>query len=265
MLAGSMCPVRVSRPEITVHSAMPHLFRRGWLAAVLLMLATTGVCARPVGEAPPSLVYAVHVPPGGSGGRPLYVALHGLGSDEQDLLGLAPLLPHDAVLASLRAPYALAPGHYAWFTPRRAGDRLDGDPAQIEASEQAVLHTVDALIARYQIDPRRIVLFGFSQGAIMSYDLALAAPQRFRSIGILSGAFFDSVRQRLDPHGAKLSTRVFIGHGLADPRIPSGYAREAADWWRERGAQVQLHLYPGMQHQVGDQELNDFSQWLQQQ
>lgn len=240
--------------------------RAGMLAATLLvsgLLAVPAAAAQAVVGAP--LVSVVRTPTGGSAGKPLYVALHGLGSDENDLLELAPLLPTDVVFASLRAPYTLMPGHYAWFASRHVGDRLDGDTAQIQASEQAIVRSVDALIAKYHIDPHRVVVFGFSQGAIMSYDLALAEPLKFEGIGILSGALFDSVKARLGAAHEKLPTHVFIGHGLADQRIPSTYAREAAGWWTAHGAQVQLHLYPGMQHEVGEQEIRDFSQWLQQQ
>lgn len=241
--------------------------RVGMMAATLALsglLTAPAVAAGPVVVGAP-LVSVVRTPSGGSTGKPLYVALHGLGSDENDLLELAPLLPKDVVFASLRAPYTLAPGHYAWFASRHVGDRLDGDPAQIQASEKAILRSVDALIAKYHVDPHRVVVFGFSQGAIMSYDLALAEPLKFEGIGILSGALFDSVKARLGAAHEKLPTHVFVGHGLADPRIPPTYAREAADWWTTHGAEVQLHLYPGMQHEVGEQEIRDFSQWLQQQ
>ncbi|MHC1479289.1 alpha/beta hydrolase [Frateuria aurantia] len=235
------------------------------LAASLLLVGGLGgaLLAAPAMAADATLVSAVHVPPDGSAGKPLYVALHGLGSDEHDLLELAPLLPQNVVFASLRAPYTLIPGHYAWFASRHVGDRLDGDPAQIQASEKAVLRTVDALVAKYHVDPHRIVLFGFSQGAIMSYDLALAAPTRFEGIGILSGAFFDSVKARLGSTAERVPTHVFIGHGLADQRIPPTYAREAADWWRAHGARVELHMYPAMQHEISQQELTDFKLWLQ--
>lgn len=237
---------------------------RGARWALLLALGLLSTAAM-AAAAPGLLTAVVRTPAGGSSGKPLYVGLHGLGSDEQDLAGLAPLLPRDAVFASLRAPFMLVPGHYAWFAPRRVAGRMEGDPAQIRTSEQAVLRTVDALVAKYHVDPHRIVVFGFSQGAIMSDDLALAAPRKFEGIGVLSGALFDSVKQRLGAAREPLPIHIFIAHGLADPRIPVRYAREGADWWKAQGAQVELHLYPGMQHQIGEQEIRDFGQWLQRQ
>ncbi len=47
-------------------------------------------------------------------GRPLLLLLHGYNSNEGDLFGLAPYLPLEPAIASLRAP--TSPGYgYAWF------------------------------------------------------------------------------------------------------------------------------------------------------
>jgi phospholipase/carboxylesterase len=46
---------------------------------------------------------------------PLLLLLHGVGSNEHDLFGLAPLLDQRFVVVSLCAPITLGPGNYAWF------------------------------------------------------------------------------------------------------------------------------------------------------
>ena len=45
-------------------------------------------------------------PPAERDGRPLLVLLHGYGSDENDLFGLAPSFPPSSSMASVRAPLA---------------------------------------------------------------------------------------------------------------------------------------------------------------
>ena len=60
----------------------------------------------------------------------LLVLMHGVGSNEQDLFGLAPYVPPHLHVLSLRAPFALGPGSYAWFEfdVRPDGSRaIDGE------------------------------------------------------------------------------------------------------------------------------------------
>ena len=45
----------------------------------------------------------------------LLVLMHGVGSNEQDLFGLAPYVPQQFHVISLRAPFAMGQGAYAWF------------------------------------------------------------------------------------------------------------------------------------------------------
>ena len=46
---------------------------------------------------------------------PLLILLHGIGADENDLFGLVPYLDKSFFIASVRAPYTLPYGGYAWF------------------------------------------------------------------------------------------------------------------------------------------------------
>ena len=53
-------------------------------------------------------------------GRPLVVLLHGRGSNEADIIGLADHLPAGLAYAAVRAPIAEG-GGYAWFANRGIG------------------------------------------------------------------------------------------------------------------------------------------------
>ena len=52
----------------------------------------------------------------------LLVLMHGVGSNEQDLFGLAPYVPPQFHVISLRAPFAMGQGAYAWFQFTVDGD-----------------------------------------------------------------------------------------------------------------------------------------------
>ena len=52
---------------------------------------------------------------------PTILALHGRGSNEQDLIELAPQLPDDLLWISPRAPLILGPDSYEWYRVRVIG------------------------------------------------------------------------------------------------------------------------------------------------
>ena len=133
-------------------------------------------------------------------GDELLIVMHGLGSHEGDLFGLAPHLPERLTIASLRAPLPYG-GGFAWFD----FSPVDSDDHEaIDASADAVLRWLDGLERRFA----RVHLLGFSQGGAMAVQLARLAPERFSSIVHLASFVHDGEL----PGDAALAAR--------DPRIP---------------------------------------------
>nr|MBA2732595.1 phospholipase [Acidobacteriota bacterium] len=50
-----------------------------------------------------------------SSSPPLLLLLHGIGSNEEDLLGLAPYVDERFLVVSARAPIVMGPASYGWF------------------------------------------------------------------------------------------------------------------------------------------------------
>src|SRR6187551_149143 len=69
----------------------------------------------------------------------LLVLLHGVGSNEQDLFGLAPQVPPQFHVLSLRGPLALGPGANAWFTFTVGADGGRAINAAQEAASRALV------------------------------------------------------------------------------------------------------------------------------
>ena len=110
--------------------------------------------------------------------RELLVVMHGIGSHEGDLFGLAPHLPAELDIASLRGPIPYG-GGFAWFefSPVDSDDH-----ALIDEAAAAVLAWLDGLERQYD----RVHLLGFSQGGAMAVQLVRMAPERFASIAHLA-------------------------------------------------------------------------------
>src|SRR5690348_16671454 len=104
--------------------------------------------------------------------HPTVIALHGRGSHEDDLIGLADYLDPRLLWISPRAPLPQM-GGYEWY---RLHDIGVPDQASFVAGLAALDRFVREAIAAYPVDPARLYLFGFSQGGMMGYSLTLTQP-----------------------------------------------------------------------------------------
>jgi phospholipase/carboxylesterase len=162
------------------------------------------------------------------------VLLHGRGADEHDLHPLLDALDPERRMRGLtpRGPLALPPGGRHWY---RLGGIPTPEPETFWPSFVALAELLDAL-------QKPVVLGGFSQGAVMSYALALGRTPAKRPAALLplSGFMPDVEGLELDLNDL---TRypVAIAHGTLDPVIPVDYSRAARDVLAAAGADVAYH------------------------
>jgi phospholipase/carboxylesterase len=161
------------------------------------------------------------------------VLLHGRGADEHDLFPLLDALDPDRRLAGYtpRGPLSLPPGGAHWY---QLGGIPTPDPTTFFPTFEQLQRWFDGL----PFDPDRIVLGGFSQGAVMSYALGLGAG-RPRPAGLicLSGFMPRVPGFELDLTGLE-GYPVAIAHGAFDPVISVEHSREARAALEEAGADV---------------------------
>jgi phospholipase/carboxylesterase len=210
-----------------------------------------------------SLQYLLHLPAGPAKHSPVIILLHGKGSNEQDLYALRASLPQRYAIVSVRAPYKRGDGGYQWFEGTQVSNRLDGNPQELALSRARISRFVDELVKKYGFDKQQVYLVGFSQGAIMSYQVALTEPGKIRGIGVMSGAIFSSFMPLLKPSPELAHLRIFISHGEDDPWIPLPYAHDANRILLGLHLTPEFHVYPGMQHEINQDALKDLVTWLQ--
>lgn len=183
-------------------------------------------CARAASAG--DLTLLAHAPDHPSASPPLIVLLHGAGADERDMIDLWRQIPSDFVVVSPRAPFPDGRG-YRWYRPAsRATD--------LAVSRRIVDLVVDAAVARFHADRSRVFLGGFSQGAVVTYDVALAEPTTFRGAVVLSGSMAGTAGTMPATTG-RSGPAFFIGHGTVDRRIPFAAALSARATLERRGVQ----------------------------
>ncbi len=191
--------------------------------------------------------------------RGTVVLLHGLGADEDDLLGLALELPRDLRYVCVRAPIQLPWGGFAWYP--LAAPPVPGAPSTGGEEIGAVTDSLHALCAWLRMLPEpaeRIVLVGFSQGAVMTAGVLCRADiPALAGYALLSGYLHPSVRVPSDLGGRN----VFVAHGREDAVLDVGFGRESRTRLAAAGARTLYREYAAG-HTICPEELDDLRDWL---
>ena len=169
------------------------------------------------------------------------VLFHGRGADEHDLYPLLDVLDPERRLHGYcpRGPLSLPPGGAHWYVVPRVGYP---DPTTFASSYAEAGAWLDSL------PHERVVVGGFSQGAVMSLALGLGVGRPRPAAVIALSGFIPEV------DGWKLDTErpfppIAIGHGTLDPVIPVEFARRARALLEAAGAEVVYRESP-MGHQI---------------
>ncbi len=189
---------------------------------------------------------------------PLLILLHGYGSNEDDLMGLAPYLDPRFTLVSARAPQTLDAGSYAWFPIVWDDHGLFVEPAEVVAAIQLAVDFVARAIVAYGAVPERTLLMGFSQGATVSAGVLLRRPELVAGAMLMSGF---APAELIVPGVALQGKPLLITHGLFDDIVPVRMGRTTRDLFASLGAVVTYREYP-MGHQIGEACLEDADRWM---
>ena len=172
------------------------------------------------------------------------VLLHGRGADEHDLFPLLDALDPDRRLHGFtpRGPLSLPPGGAHWYA---LGGIPTPDPVTFGPTYELLTAWLDSL----PFEASRVVLGGFSQGAVMSYATGLGVT-RPRPAGLLCCSGFMPRVPGLELDLAELDGYpVAIAHGSLDPVIPVEWSREARQALEGAGADV-LYRESALPHTI---------------
>lgn len=191
----------------------------------------------------------------------LLVLLHGYGSNELDLFSFADELPDNLLIISLRAPYEMGNGAYAWYAINLDSENNKfSDLVQARESMQKIATTIDSLKIQYATNQNNTFLLGFSQGAILSYALSFNFPNKIEHIIALSG--YLNTELLPEKSNQKISTDYYISHGSVDQVIPVDWARKACPFLDSKEIKNEYSEYP-VGHGVAPQNFFSFKKWIE--
>jgi phospholipase/carboxylesterase len=197
------------------------------------------------------------------------VVLHGWGAPGDDLVPLARALKRPGVRFFVpAAPLPEVGGGRAWWhlDPNSRPPHASSDqPApgfvptpEVVAARAAVQALIATIVDRHA--PTMVALVGFSQGAMLSIDVALAGAPGVQAVVAMSGVLLmDSVSALTAPHSTK--PRFLLSHGRQDPVVPFPGGTRARDLLGEHGFSVTWRPFDGG-HEIPSPVLADVERFL---
>lgn len=191
--------------------------------------------------------------------RSAVVFLHGYGANGADLLGLADVLGEHMPDTAFYAPDApesveLAPNGFQWFPiPWIDGSSEEDSYAGLQRAAEDLNAYLDGIMVDEDLLPEQVVLFGFSQGTMMSLHVAPRREDPVAAVVGFSGrllnpeTFADEVTSRMP---------VLLVHGDVDDVVPPQSLPEAAQALQDaKFEDVYAHVMKGTAHGIAQDGL----------
>ena len=188
-----------------------------------------------------SCEYLLFLPEGYSkhkDGWPMILFLHGAGERGSDLNKVKIHGPPKIVDKQKDFPFIVV-------SPQCPEDGWWTDKVEV------LIHLMDDIVARYNVDTERIYLTGLSMGGYGSWALAAEYPERFAAVAPICGGGNRIMAFRLK------DVPVWAFHGAKDPVVPLKQSEEMVNAIKELGGNAKLTVYPNAGHDSWTETYNN--------
>lgn len=185
----------------------------------------------------------------------LMVVLHGLGDSVAgyrwlpELLGL-PWMNYLLV----NAPDSYY-GGYSWY------DFADNPAPGILRSRELLFSLLDEQRQK-GFPTEQTVLFGFSQGCLMTWEIGLRYPHHFAGLVGISGYVHEPEKALKELSPVAFQQRFLITHGTQDPLIPFASVRAQVSLLQSAKLRIEWHEFVKPHTIAGEEELDVIRQFV---
>ena len=209
-----------------------------------------------------SLKYLIRLPENQSNEPlPLLILLHGLGSNEQDMHRLAHSLDARALILSVRAPHRVGDGKYSWFDLKKGGTGWVYSFEELQASRSKIIRLIQTIQKEYSIDEEKIIVGGFSQGAITSLATGLSHSKLIDGVMVLSGDLYDEVEKEMEGRKINKNLDIYMSHGRQDQVLSFTEAVRDVKFLKAKGIDV-YEQYFDSAHTISKENYISMNKWL---
>lgn len=212
----------------------------------------------------------------GGGNGPIVILLHGFGAPGDDLVSLADAMtvPAGTRCVFPEGPLSLSFGPrdaHAWWLidmARLAADQAAGRirdlsqdiPKGLAPAREKMLTFLKEVEQQFGADPRKTVLGGFSQGAMLTCDVMLKTTQPYAGLVQLSGTLL-ATQEWIPLLQKRKGLPVFQSHGTQDELLPYVGAERLRDALSKSGLAVEWHSFRGG-HEIPESVLQRLGAFL---
>ena len=178
------------------------------------------------------------------------VLCHGYGGDGKDISTLAinwqRFLP-EAIFLCPNAPEicAVNPQGYQWFDLSSDKEELILEKSLIV--EEKLNTFIDQILNNFQLEPNNLALVGFSQGCMMSIQIAL---KKKKQISCLIGYSGKVINQKHLSDNIHSKPKIFLMHGANDTLVPPTYLLEAKEYLVKHGLKIKTKMFKDCEHRI---------------
>ena len=180
---------------------------------------------------------------------PLLILLHGRAAEAKTIFSIEGFLDPGLHVISIRATYPSALGGYEWFHPIGENEGEDTtDESRFAESESILASQIAAMRRERGLDGNPLFLWGFSQGAAMSFLLGLRGELKPNAVVPMSGFLPGPIESWPAVDG---SSKFLIAHGNADEVLSAESSNKAYQALVKRGVEAEYYEYAGRHKMTG--------------
>ncbi|BAM99350.1 alpha/beta hydrolase [Blattabacterium cuenoti] len=164
--------------------------------------------------------------------KTLFLMIHGYGSNEKDLFSFQKDIPENFFIISIQGIYSVGTNKYSWYDIDFDNKNQFINIIQAKKTIEKISFFIHEAIEEYKLENNPVWICGFSQGAILSYAIALKNSDKIKKVIALSGYLENRILPKQINHYSDLE--FFISHGKYDPIIPVNWAKKGLKFLKEK-------------------------------
>ena len=182
--------------------------------------------------------------------RQAVVLCHGYGGDGQDISNLAinwqRFLPETIFLCPNASEICTVnPQGYQWYD--LSSDKEEVILEKSLVAEEKLDTFLDQVLDNFQLEVNNLALVGFSQGCMMSIQIALKKKEQ---ISCLIGYSGKIINQKHLSDNINSKPKIFLMHGANDTIVSPTYLLEAKEYLVSRGLKTKTKMFKDCEHRI---------------
>ena len=178
------------------------------------------------------------------------ILCHGYGGDGNDISTLAinwqRFLP-EAIFLSPNAPEVCSvnPKGFQWFD--LATEKEDVILEKSLLAEEKLNAFLDEVLNDLQLEPKNLALVGFSQGCMISIQVALKNKKQVSCVIGYSGKV---INQKHLSNNINSKPKLFLMHGDNDTIVSPTHLLEAKEYFANHGIKIKTKIFKNCEHRI---------------